>query len=329
MRTYILVDFANMFFRAKHHAGKGATLDEKIGLSIHILLNSVRTVWQNVDGDHCVFAIEGGSWRKAIYPEYKKNRLVQKMKKTQKELDEDEQFFDASNDLIAYLKEYTFASVIKVDKAEGDDVIATFVKEHPNDKHIIVSTDTDFYQLLSDNVHIYDGMKGHYITLDGITDIFTKKPALDKDKKPKQIGDPEYILFEKCIRGDSSDNIFSAYPRIRKKSTKNKVGIDKAFEDRHTKGYDWNTVMQHTWEDHKQQEHLVLDDFIRNKTLIDLNMIPTDIVEKIKDEIENQKNHDVNMSDVGFQFIKLCGKYRLDNISKDASSYVQFLTSKY
>ena len=29
MRTYVLVDFANMFFRSKHHAGKGATLDEK------------------------------------------------------------------------------------------------------------------------------------------------------------------------------------------------------------------------------------------------------------------------------------------------------------
>ena len=30
-----------------------------------------------------------------------------------------------------------------------------------------------------------------------------------------------YLLFEKCIRGDTSDNVFSAYPGVRKKGTKN------------------------------------------------------------------------------------------------------------
>lgn len=329
MRTYVLVDFANMFFRSKYHAGKGATLDEKIGLSIHILLNSVRNVWQRVDADHCVFAIEGGSWRKEIYPEYKKNRLLLKLKKTEKELAEDEKFFEASNDLIAYLKEYTMTSVIKVDKAEGDDVIATFVKSHPNDKHIIVSTDSDFFQLLSDKVHIFDGMKGHYITLDNITDIFTGKEVKDKDGKPKKIGDPEYLLFEKCIRGDSSDNVFSAYPRIRKKSTKNLIGIDKVYADRQSKGLDWNNVMQHTWEDHKGVTHTVLDDYNRNRTLIDLNYIPPDIVDKINETIEQQKKHTVVMSDVGFQFMKLCANFQLQNIAKDAASYVHFLTAKY
>lgn len=329
MKTFVIVDYANMFFRAKHNAGKGATLNEKIGLSIHILLNSVRSVWQRVDGTHCVFAMEGGSWRKAIYPEYKKNRLILKLKKTPKEIEEDELFFEAANELADYLRENTLSSVIKAEGAEGDDVIATFVKSHPNDKHIIVSTDTDFYQLLSDTVHIYDGMKGHYFTHNTITDIFTGKPVKDKDGTIKVLGDPEYILFEKCIRGDSSDNVFSAYPRIRRKSTKNIIGIDKVYIDRHTKGFDWNNVMQHTWTDHDGNEHLVLDDYHRNRTLIDLNNIPEDIVLNILQEIVKQQGHVVPMHTIGFQFMKLCAKFDLAALSKDASSYVGFLTARY
>ena len=44
---------------------------------------------------------------------------------------------------------------------------------------------------------------------------------------PKKAIDPEFVLFEKCVRGDSPDNIFSAYPGARLKGTKNKTGIQK------------------------------------------------------------------------------------------------------
>ena len=39
------------------------------------------------------------------------------------------------------------------------------------------------------------------------------------------------------MRGDPSDNIFSAYPGVRTKGTKNKIGLTEAFEDRNSKGY--------------------------------------------------------------------------------------------
>ena len=45
------------------------------------------------------------------------------------------------------------------------------------------------------------------------------------------LGDPEWLLFEKCMRGDTSDNVFSAYPGVRKKGTKNKVGLLKHIAD--------------------------------------------------------------------------------------------------
>jgi len=37
------------------------------------------------------------------------------------------------------------------------------------------------------------------------------------------------------MRGDATDNVFSAYPGVRKKGTRNKVGLVEAFEDKKKK----------------------------------------------------------------------------------------------
>ena len=95
------------------------------------------------------------------------------------------------------------------------------------------------------------------------------------------LGDPEWLLFEKCMRGDSSDNVFSAYPGVRKKGTKNKVGLLEAFEDRKSKGYAWNNMMLQRWTDHNGAEHRVLDDYNRNKELIDLTAMPDEIKDRV------------------------------------------------
>ena len=51
------------------------------------------------------------------------------------------------------------------------------------------------------------------------------------------------ILFEKCMRGDPTDNVFSAYPGVRAKGSKNKVGLQEAFEDMDKRGFNWNNLM--------------------------------------------------------------------------------------
>ena len=48
---------------------------------------------------------------------------------------------------------------------------------------------------------------------------------------------------------DTSDNVFSAYPGVRKKGTRNKVGLLEAFADKDTKGYNWNNMMLQRWVD--------------------------------------------------------------------------------
>ena len=87
----------------------------------------------------------------------------------------------------------------------------------------------------------------------------------------------DYALFLKCIRGDKTDNIFSAYPGVREKGSSKTIGIREAYEDRHTKGYNWNNFMNQTWIDHNEVEHKVKDRFALNETLIDLTKIPDEV----------------------------------------------------
>ena len=74
MATYILVDTANTFFRARHVVR--GDIDTKVGMAMHITLNSVKKAWQDFNGTHVVFCLEGRSWRKDFYLPYKRNRQV-------------------------------------------------------------------------------------------------------------------------------------------------------------------------------------------------------------------------------------------------------------
>lgn len=329
MATYLTVDFNNMFFRMKHVSLKNSSTEERIGMVMHQMLTGIRSAWKKFDANHCVFALEGSSWRKHIYPHYKMNRVALRLKRTQKEIEIDEEFGMAANYFSNYLKTATNCTVVRSKNAEADDVIATFILDRPNDNHIIVSSDSDFYQLVGDNVCIYDAMNQKIIRHDGIFD-HNMKPIIDKKtKKQKFLGDPEYYVFKKCIRGDSSDNIFTAYPRIREKGTKNKIGIEEAFNDRHSKGFEWNTVMLHEWTDHNGETKKVLERYEMNKLLIDLRLIPDFIMEEIRRDIDQETAKSINTQNIGFNFMKFCGKNGLINIANSPEFYLEFLGKQY
>jgi hypothetical protein len=67
----------------------------------------------------------------------------------------------------------------------------------------------------------------------------------------------DYALFNKCVRGDVSDNIISAYPRVREQSTKKNVGVMDAFLDRKSKGFNWQSFMNSTWENPLGEKNLL------------------------------------------------------------------------
>ena len=73
---YALIDTANTFFRARHIASRNSDTWEKIGMALHLTLASVNQVVRKYGIDHVVFCLEGRSWRKDIYPQYKAHRKV-------------------------------------------------------------------------------------------------------------------------------------------------------------------------------------------------------------------------------------------------------------
>ena len=325
---YLIVDTANTFFRARHSAHRQSDTWDKLGFAIHVTFASVNKAWRDQKADHVVFCLEGRSWRKDFYTPYKANRAVARAALTEKEAEEDKLFWEAFDDLKQFLIDKTNCTVLRHDQLEADDLIAGFIRTHPNDHHTIVSSDTDFYQLLSNNVNQYNGISDELHTIEG---IFDKKgrPVVDKKtKEPKKIPNPKWILFEKCMRGDTTDNIFSAYPGVRTKGCENKVGLGEAFQDMDKKGFNWNNLMLQRWTDHNGVEHRVLDDYHRNVQLVDLTAQPKHIQSIINDTItSNCKAKNKPM--VGAQFLKFCGKYELNRLSENSSAIGQILTSEY
>jgi 5'-3' exonuclease len=324
---YALIDTANTFFRARHIASRNSTVDEKIGMALHLTLASTNQIVKRFGIDHVVFCLEGRSWRKDFYAPYKKNRVVDTMSQTEAEVEENTMFWQTYESFTNYLKDRTNCSVLRDPKAEADDLIARFVALHPEDEHFIISTDSDFYQLISPTVKQFSGVTGELITLEG---FFKEngKPVLDKLKNPKLLEDPQYILFRKIMRGDATDNVFSAFPGVREKGSSKKAGLIEAYADRHKQGYAWNNMLLSRWSDHEGNEVRVKDAYNRNRTLIDLTAQPDDVKLSVDTNIR-EGVRTTTIPQVGIHLMKFCGKYELNKIADNAETYAKWLNSPY
>ena len=325
MSTYVLVDTANTFFRARHVVR--GDIDTKVGMALHITLNSVKKAWTDFNADHVVFCLEGRSWRKDYYEPYKRNRQVARDALTVREQEEDTAFWEIFDEFKNFVSEKTNCTVMRHPQLEADDLIAGWVQAHPNDNHVIISTDGDFAQLISPRVRQYNGVANMTITHEGYFDD-KGKPVIDKKtKEAKPAPNPAFMLFEKCMRGDTSDNVFSAYPGVRTKGTKNKIGLTEAFADKHTKGFSWNNMMLQRWVDHNGVEHRVLDDYNRNVVLCDLTAQPIDIKSLINETINNVESKEI--AQVGMKLMKFCAKWDMQRIADHAAQYAEPLNARY
>ena len=300
----------------------------KVGFALHVTLMSINKVARRFGADHVVFALEGRSWRKDYYEPYKKNRAVARGKMNETEQEEDKLFWETYDSLTKYLTTKTNCSVIRHPEAEADDVIARWIALHPQDDHVIISSDSDYVQLIAPNVRQYNGITDELITLEGYFNAKDQPITDKKTKQPKTLEDPAWLLFEKCMRGDTSDNVFSAYPGVREKGTKNKVGLREAFADRDRRGYSWNNMMLQRWTDHNGEEHRVLDDYERNRVLIDLTAQPEAVKVKVDQAIREQISHR-DVGQVGIHFMRFCGKFELNKLSETAESISKWLNETY
>lgn len=334
-RTFLIIDTSHLLYRARH-VTKG-DIWTQTGLSLHVMLNSIKKCWNLFDADHAVFCLEGRSWRKTFYEPYKKNRAALYAAKSEDENEADSIFNTGMNDFIDFIDQRSNCTILRNSICEADDMIARWVQTHPDDQHIIVSGDSDFIQLLSDNVKIYDGVKNIIIEKGGVLNekkfpvhFQVKSDSKLKILKEVKAGedrnvDPDWIewaLFIKLVRGDPGDNVFSAFPKVRL------TAIRKAFDDRKQQGYDWHNFMMTKWTDHNQQDHIVKNCFARNRMLIDLTAQPDEVKETMDETIAFATERK-DKTQVGLHLLKFCGKYELARISDHPEDYTPFLSSKY
>ena len=295
MATYILVDTANTFFRARHVVR--GDIDTKVGMAMHITLNSVKKAWQDFNGTHVVFCLEGRSWRKDFYLPYKRNRQVARDKMTVVESEEDTVFWEIFDEFKNFVSDKTNCTVMRHRQLEADDLIAGWVQAHPNDKHVIISTDGDFAQLIAPNCTQYSGIQDLTITHEGYFDKKGNHVIDKKTKEAKPAPDPDFMLFEKCMRG--------------------------------TKGYNWNNMMLQRWTDHEGEEHRVLDDYNRNVVLCDLTAQPADIRAIIDETINEATENPKEIAQVGMRLMKFCAKWDMQRIADQAQYYAEPLQARY
>jgi hypothetical protein len=164
---------------------------------------------------------------------------------------------------------------------------------------------------------------------DGKISVAKNNPLIKKGESLTPMKDwIEYALFLKCIRGDKSDNIYSAYPGVREKSTKKTIGILDAFEDRNDKGYYWQSFMNSTWETPLGEKKIVKECYNFNKKIIDLREIPDDLKVKLDEYIKESLNYNFK-NNVGINILKYLGKWNLQKLLSISSSFSMYFSRGY
>lgn len=302
---YLILDMSNLLWRAYHaniKESKGVDDEDFYNLGIHVGLQTMHTVYKKFSPCKAVLAFDRPNWRKAytqdeqlavtskVYKGHRRENLTESEKKRF------ERFLEYIRELEQFFRDQTATIVMSRELLEADDLIAGFVQYHPDDEHIIVSSDKDFIQILRhDNCQLYDPIGEKYRSLD------------DWD------GDADLFMFEKCLRGDIGDNVQSAYPRVRK------TKIRKAFED----PYERTNMMHHKWTDQNGKEYNVGDLFKENELLMDLEKQPEEIRDLIMETVVDAKSCGHFKF---FNFVKFLGEHNLKKISESAETYVDMLS---
>ena len=195
--TVLIVDGMNMFIRTFSAI---PTLNEEgkhVGGLSGFLLSLAATI-RMVEPTRVVVVFDGtgGSYRRRqIYPNYKERRAVNTR------LNRIVGFDDIENEnmsirhqlfrVYSYLQNLPITT-ISIDQIEADDVIA-YLSSYFKQKVIVLSTDKDFLQLVSDRVSVYSPSKKK---------MYTPNSLFDETG----IWCENFIIY-KALLGDKSDNI--------------------------------------------------------------------------------------------------------------------------
>lgn len=216
MNTILIYDGNNLAYRS-NSVMELSTKDGRRTSAIFGVLNSipkdVNLLFKEykMQVSEVIFAWDGGRHKRrtTLYPDYKKNR---KHDKTEEEKEQYASFLNQTAIIHEFLETVGVKS-IKIKGQEADDIIYGLTKQLTDEREeesriVIVSTDEDFLQLISDKIYVFSPIKGILYTPKKFNSVF------DMDYKS--------FLDYKILQGDSSDNI-SGIQGIGEKTSKKLV----------------------------------------------------------------------------------------------------------
>lgn len=340
MSTYCVFDVSNLMYRIASitlNESRG-DVEDAINLSLANSIRSMRIPFEKFKANHAVMCFDHYSWRRAAYDTYKANRVDPDASESDIELKNS--ISKAIGDFRDFLLENSNCTVLWATSCEADDMIARWIAAHPEDTNIIVSSDSDFKQLVSDKVHLYNATTGVLCSGRNVYENTDKKKLkkteqfqvmfgekwrvmLDEDGKPESF-DPAWMLFKKIMTGDRSDNITRAAPP-RTLTTL----LKEAYN--HWGGIAWTKLMTTKRADlatDGTEPPTVAEVYERNCSLIDFSMIPDEIKQIADAEISSAVKKPPKKS-LGMKFMMFCREKNMVSLGGDAERYVPMLSSSY
>lgn len=199
MSKVLLVDGLNLFFR--NYSVNPVT--DNNGTPVGGLVGSLRSMGSvirdtGVDQVIVVFDGKGGSTkRRKIYSDYKRDRKMTERMNREFDFDsvqDKEQNMKSQLIALASYLELLPIKVIAVDRVEADDVIAYLCLNYfKDDEVVIMSSDKDFLQLVTNNVKVWAPSKKKMYGVDEVINEYSIHP--------------HNITINRILEGDSSDNI--------------------------------------------------------------------------------------------------------------------------
>ncbi|MDR3647247.1 MAG: DNA polymerase I [Candidatus Babeliales bacterium] len=183
-KTIFLVDGSTFLYRAYYGM---KPLHTSKGVPIQAVYNFCRMIKKLINNfDPHLFAIvwdsKGPTKRKEIYPEYKAGRQAPPT-----------DLFE-QKDTILKFGELIGLPMIAVPGVEADDIIFSLTQDFKKDYEVVViASDKDLYQILDDNVYVFDPFKDLLVDENEYSQIL----GFSVDKLP----------FYFALLGDASDNI--------------------------------------------------------------------------------------------------------------------------
>mgnify|MGYP001304642130 FL=1 len=255
----ILLDYSQTVIGSFMAVSRGKPVVEE-DLLRHTILNSIRMFRNKFTKDYGEMVIccdDKDNWRKEVFPEYKANRR----KNRENDPTDWKTLFELLHEMREDLTKYFPYKVMHVDSAEADDIIGVLVDHCEENPTLILSSDKDFIQLQK-----YQGVR-----------------QWSPLQKKFIVGDPEESLYDKTIRGDTGDgvpNILSSDDTLITEGKRQTPITKKKME---------------LWRGKKPEEfcnEVMLRNYHRNKTLVDLRETPESIRINIITQWDNQEAGD-------------------------------------